>query len=172
MANYANLKSDIAGVIRTNNNEEITGDILQEQLLGMVDSLGAGFQYKGVATPTTAPGTPDENVFYIASTAGTYTNFGSLAVAEGEVAILKYNGSWAKEVTGAATAAQITQLGQEIDNIVADDGDEEGEDFHIADPGGQAIVRFSGGHIATKHFNSATSVKSMAVSGKALIITI
>lgn len=117
MANYANLKSDIAGVIRTNNNEEITGDILQEQLLGMVDSLGAGFQYKGVATPTTAPGTPDENVFYIASTAGTYTNFGGLAVAEGEVAILKYNGSWAKEVTGAATAAQVTQLGQEVKDI-------------------------------------------------------
>ena len=114
MANYANLKSDIAGVIRTNNNEEITGDILQEQLLGMVDSLGAGFQYKGVATPATAPGTPDENVFYIASTAGTYTNFGGLVVAEGEVAILKYNGSWAKEVTGAATAAQVTQLGQEV----------------------------------------------------------
>lgn len=114
MANYANLKSDIAGVIRTNTNEEITGDILQEQLLGMVDSLGAGFQYKGVATPTTAPGTPDENVFYIASTAGTYTNFGSLVVAEGEVAILKYNGSWAKEVMGAATAAQVTQLGQNV----------------------------------------------------------
>lgn len=114
MANYANLKSDIAGVIRTNSNEEITGDTLQEQLLGMVDSLGAGFQYKGVATPATAPGTPDENVFYIASTAGTYTNFGGLAVADGEVAILKYNGSWAKEVSGAATAAQVTQLGQEI----------------------------------------------------------
>lgn len=117
MANYANLKSDIAGVIRTNNNEEITGDILQEQLLGMVDSLGAGFQYKGVATPTTAPGTPDENVFYIAATAGTYTNFGSLVVAEGEVAILKYNGSWTKEVTGAATAAQVTQLGQDVDGL-------------------------------------------------------
>lgn len=117
MANYANLKSDIAGVIRTNNNEEITGDILQEQLLGMVDSLGAGFQYKGVATPTTAPGTPDENVFYIASTAGTYTNFGGLAVADGEVAILKYNGSWTKEVTGAATAAQVTQLRQEVTGI-------------------------------------------------------
>lgn len=117
MANYANLKSDIAGVIRTNNNEEITGDILQEQLLGMVDSLGAGFQYKGVAIPTTAPGTPDENVFYIASTAGTYTNFGGLVVAEGEVAILKYNGSWAKEVTGAATSAQVTQLEHEVDGI-------------------------------------------------------
>ena len=117
MANYANLKSDIAGVIRTNNNEEITGDILQEQLLGMVDSLGAGFQYKGVATPTTAPGTPDENVFYIASTAGTYTNFGGKVVADGEVAILKYNGSWAKEVTGAATAARVTQLGQKVDEF-------------------------------------------------------
>lgn len=115
MANYANLKSDIAGVIRTNNNEEITGDILQEQLFNMVGELGAGYQYMGIAIPTTNPGSPDANVFYIASTAGTYTNFGGAVVADGEVAVLKYNGTWTKEVSGAATAAQVTQLGREVE---------------------------------------------------------
>lgn len=121
MANYANLKATINANIKANGAEEITGPILNNVLNAAVNALGAGWQYMGVATPATSPGTPDANVFYIASTAGTYTNFGGLAVADGEVAILKYNGSWSKEVTGAATAAQVTQLGQEVgtnkDNI-------------------------------------------------------
>lgn len=120
MANYANLKATINANIKANGAEEITGPILNNVLNAAVNALGAGWQYMGVATPATSPGTPDANVFYIASTAGTYTNFGGLVVAEGEVAILKWNGSWAKEVTGAATAAQVTQLGQEVDEIYSD----------------------------------------------------
>lgn len=117
MANYNNLKATINANIKANGNEEITGPILNTVLNQAVTTLGDGWSYKGIATPSMSPGTPDSNVFYIATTAGTYTNFGSLVVAEGEVAILKYNGSWAKEVTGAATAAQVTQLGQEVNGI-------------------------------------------------------
>ena len=85
----------------------------------MVEELGAGYQYMGVATPTTNPGTLDCRCFYIASAAGTYTYFKNssnvaLVVNDGEVAILKYDTSWSKEVTGAATAAQVTQLGQYV----------------------------------------------------------
>lgn len=126
MANYANLKATIAANIKQNGNEEITGPILQSVLTQMTTLLGSGWAYAGVATPATAPGTPDNNVFYITSTAGTYTNFGGLVVAENEVAILKYNGAWAKDVPGIATAAQVTQLGQKlsipitIDNEVPD----------------------------------------------------
>lgn len=116
MANYNNLKATINANIKANGNEEITGPILNTVLNQAVTTLGDGWSYKGIATPSMSPGTPDSNVFYIATTAGTYTNFGSLVVAEGEVAILKYNGSWAKEVTGAATAAQVTQLGQDVDD--------------------------------------------------------
>lgn len=118
MANYNNLKATINANIKANGNEEITGPILNTVLNQAVTTLGDGWSYKGIATPSMSPGTPDSNVFYIATTAGTYTNFGSLVVAEGEVAILKYNGSWAKEVTGAATAAQVTQLGQEMTAIM------------------------------------------------------
>lgn len=116
MANHNDLKSDIRQYIYSNQNEEITGNILRDVLLEMVDSLGDGWTYKGVATTSTNPGTPDDNVFYIATAPGTYTNFGGLSVADGEVAILKYNGSWAKDVTGAATSAQVTQLGQKVDD--------------------------------------------------------
>lgn len=114
MANYATLKSAIQQVVKTNGNEEITGALLQQSLLAMINSLGAGYQFVGVADTTTVPGTPDQNVFYIASESGTYSNFGGLSVSDGEVAIFKYNGTWTKEVTGAATVAQLTQLGQEV----------------------------------------------------------
>lgn len=70
----------------------------------------------GMATPTN-PGsaqTPDYKCFYLATTPDTYTNLGGLIVADGEVAILKYDTSWHKEVTGAATAEQLNQLGQKI----------------------------------------------------------
>lgn len=118
MANYANLKSTIDANVNTNGTEAITGAVLNSVLKQMVSTMGeAGYLYKGVATPATSPGTPDTNVWYLASTAGTYTNFGGAVVADGEVAILKYNGSWTKEVTGAATAAQVTQLGKEVGDL-------------------------------------------------------
>jgi hypothetical protein len=117
MANYETLKAAIQQVVKTNGNNEITGALLQQSLLSMINSLGVGYQFVGIATPSTNPGTPDQNVFYIASESGTYSNFGGLSVSDGEVAILKYNGTWTKEVTGAATAAQVTQLGQDVDDL-------------------------------------------------------
>ena len=108
MSDYSSLKATINANIKANNNHEITGAITNSVLNAMVDSLGAGYQYKGVATPTN-PGsaqTPDYKCFYFATTPGTYTNLGGLVVADGEVAILKYDTSWTKEVTGAATADQ------------------------------------------------------------------
>ena len=192
MANYATLKDAIQDVIKTNGNNEITGALLQQSLLAIINSLGAGYQFIGIATPetnpgthdqkvfyigasgtypnfgpavipdgnlgvfyydsswhygtvsfpignnsvteaklasalvgklfqtgykymgvattSTNPGTPDQNVFYIATTAGTYTNFGSLTVNSGECAILKYNNGWTKDTTNIATDDDINEL--------------------------------------------------------------
>lgn len=118
MADYATLKAAIQAVIYENGNQEITGSVMQATLLAMVNSLGANYQYAGIATPSTNPGTPDQNVFYLASTAGTYVNFGNIVLAENEVAILKYNGSWTKEVAGLASAEKVNQLSQKIDAFV------------------------------------------------------
>lgn len=109
MANYSILKAAIQAVIKQNGNNEITGALLQAQLLSMINSLGANYQFAGIATPAANPGTPDQNVFYLASTAGTYANFGGLVLADGEVAVLKYNGSWSKDLTGVAQASSIRQ---------------------------------------------------------------
>lgn len=115
MANYETLKAAIQSVVKTNGNNEITGALLQQSLLAMINSLGNGYQYIGIAKTTTKPGTPDQNVFYIASEIGTYPNFDGLAVSDGEVAILKYNGSWTKEITGAATKDYVEAIGKVIE---------------------------------------------------------
>ena len=110
MANYATLKAAIIAAIKQNGNNEITGNLLQQQLLAMVNSLGVGYQYAGTATPETNPGTPDQNVFYLASTAGTYFNLGGFVLADGEIAILKYNGVWSKDSTGAASLEYANKI--------------------------------------------------------------
>lgn len=63
----------------------------------LITSLKAQFSYKGIAKPTTNPGVPDSNVFYIAGE-GTYTNFSNLVIEVGQLGILKWDGSWHKEV--------------------------------------------------------------------------
>lgn len=120
MADYANLKSAIQEVIKTNGNNEITGALLQQSLLAMINSLGGYYQFAGIATPSTNPGTPDQNVFYLASTAGTYSNFGSIVIAENEAAILKYNGTWLKDSSGFATSQKVSQLDDEVTQIEKD----------------------------------------------------
>lgn len=102
MANYATLKAAIAAAIKQNGNNEITGNLLQAQLLSIVNIMGSGYQYMGFALPTTNPGTPDARVFYIATRPGVYTNFDGLAVAAGEMIIIYYDSSWHRIVIGTA----------------------------------------------------------------------
>lgn len=98
MANYSTLKAAVADVVKTNGTQAITGANLQTVLLSIINSVGGGgYIFKGVATPSTDAGTPDENVFYIGG-AGTYANFGtSVTIPVGSICVFKYNGSWVKE---------------------------------------------------------------------------
>jgi len=77
-----------------NNAKQIEGETIQQYLLYLVNSLTVGYQFMGVATPSTSPGTPDQNVFYIGG-AGTYANFGtSITVRQGQICVFAWNGSW------------------------------------------------------------------------------
>ena len=97
MSDYSALKTASQQAVYTNGNNEITGAGLQSVLLQIVNTVGDGYVFKGVATAGTAPGTPDANVFYIAP-AGTYENFGSsYTVPVGSVGVFVWNGSWSKE---------------------------------------------------------------------------
>lgn len=116
MSNYKNLKTTIDANIKQNGNQEITGPILNSVLNLMVNILGTGYQFAGVATldPATDPGTPDAKVFYIANGKGTYTNFGSLEVTEDEVVVLYWDSAWHKLLTGIASQAKLSELDQEL----------------------------------------------------------
>lgn len=76
---YENLKNTIKQVIKQNGNQEITGSILQSTLLNIVNTIGKGVTFAGIAIPTTNPGVPDGPVFYIASEPGNYVNFPNLS---------------------------------------------------------------------------------------------
>lgn len=98
MANWIKLKKAIADVIKTNGNEEITGAIMQQTLISIVDNLGGNAQFGGVAVPSTVPADTDGSVFYLASTQGTYPNFSGIEVDASEMAVFTKNtaGTWVK----------------------------------------------------------------------------
>nr|DAR43947.1 MAG TPA: hypothetical protein [Caudoviricetes sp.] len=98
MANWIKLKKAIADVIKTNGNEEITGAIMQQTLISIVDNLGGNAQFGGVAVPSTVPADTDGSLFYLASTQGTYTNFSNINVDASEMAVFTKDasGTWVK----------------------------------------------------------------------------
>lgn len=114
MSNYNSLKTTIDANIKQNGRQEITGQILNSVLNQMVTTLGTGYQFMGVATIDTNPGSPDAKVFYIANGKGTYTNFGGIEVTEDEVVALYYDTEWHKEATGIASNEKLTELESEI----------------------------------------------------------
>ena len=95
MADNTELKNAIAKIIKTNGNQEITGQVLQNTLNNIISSIGSNATFAGIAIPITSPGTPDQNVFYFAVQAGTYVNFGGLVI-KGGFNIIKNNtsGNW------------------------------------------------------------------------------
>ena len=96
---WNNLKAAIAAAIRTNNNQEITGDILQNTLNSIVDNVGANATFAGVATPSTSPGTPDGPVFWIAGTPGIYSNFNNAQVRNEQLSVFVWNNpTWTSHV--------------------------------------------------------------------------
>ena len=119
MANYSELLNDINAAIYENNDQEIDALEVRAILREMVTSLGSGFLFKGIATPSSPSGTgtyePDQNVFYLATTAGTYSYLGGLVVAAGEVAFLCFDGTWTKKSTALLSKGSI------VDNTTTDD---------------------------------------------------
>lgn len=135
MANYATLKAAIESVIRTNGNEEITGEILQNAIIALIESLGAKYQFAGIATPGssgTNPGTPDYNVIYIAGV-GTYPNFGETDVEKGHIGVFAYNGSWDYETieTGAYFEYEEYPQGAAVEFTFYDSGNPDGVSIKI-----------------------------------------
>ena len=117
MGNYKELKQAISDVIKTNGNQEITGAIMQNALLSIISTVGSNATFAGIATPETNPGTPDQNVFYIATENGIYSNFGGITIQDEVVIFSNKNGSWQKNVTGIAASNNLLQIEKELENI-------------------------------------------------------
>ena len=108
--NNSEIKSMIANTIKPNGKGEITGQRLQDVLIAMVNVLGDGYMYLGDATPLTDPDTPDNKVFYLATEAGTYTNFDNIVVSE--PTILYFDTQWhSKPLNGNfPTVAHVSDI--------------------------------------------------------------
>ena len=155
MADTTALKNRIRAAIKANDNQEITGPVLQQALLDIVDELDLypeleneatargnadtqlnnlitgiknnidnGYVYAGIATPSSTPTTG--KVFYLALTAGTYTNFGATVVLQG-INILKYNGTaWSLDSflglddVPTQDSSNLVKSGGVLDSIIKD----------------------------------------------------
>ena len=115
MANYQNLMAVINAVIKTNNRREITGQVLQNVLNTMVSSIGENMQLTGFATPTTNPGQPDQNIFYVAKQAGTYSHFNNITLDNGLSFLMWKNGQWSSETIGIPDLDWVRQNFVSID---------------------------------------------------------
>lgn len=121
---WTSLKNGIATVIKTNGNQEITGNALQGVLNSMVNALGAHATFAGFAIPSTSPGTPDGPVFYFAFQEGSYSNFGAtpFVISEGEFGIFVWNGTTWNTVKYTAGLSEIVSelndLGSKTTQVV------------------------------------------------------
>lgn len=87
------LKAAVTAVITDNNNNEITGPVLETLFnSNVIDQLGEG-KYQGVATPSTTPiASPESEIFYFAYENGQYVNLGGHTVND-QLAIIRWNTS-------------------------------------------------------------------------------
>lgn len=131
--NYETLKAAVANVIKTNGNEEITGQLLQDVLIAIINALGSGYQFMGIATAETTPGTPDQRVFYLAGSAGSTVLPGFGITVDHEICVLMYSDEWEKQtllqfdsvltsgsqnlVTSGMVYDALTNLSQAIDGL-------------------------------------------------------
>lgn len=75
----------------------VTPPKLSTDIQALINNISKNALYAGIATPTTNPDVPDGPVFYLATQAGTYSNFNGIELLEGESAIIKWNkGAWTK----------------------------------------------------------------------------
>ena len=129
------LKKAITDVIKTNGAEEITGQLLQDTLVSMVNALGENATFAGFAHPNTMPGTPDGPVFFFATEPGVYANFEGIEVRENETAVLlnRYS-QWEKHTLslggGSSMVKDLGGIGDDaftylanLDNLVTKTGD-------------------------------------------------
>lgn len=120
MANFDQLKQSVAALIRTNGAEEITGQIMQDVLLTIINSISGGYMFGGVAQHSGNVGNPDYNVFYLAGS-GAYTGYGdAINIPDGCYGVFRYNGSWTQDVVDIGVHLTGTISAGETNGVTGD----------------------------------------------------
>ena len=103
--------SDSAVTTQKIASEAVTEAKLATSLLTKLFSTG--YKFAGVATPYGNPGTPNQDVFYLAG-AGTYPNYGYAVIMPGQLGVLKYNGGWTTEIiSGVGQIVEMANVEEE-----------------------------------------------------------
>ena len=146
MADNSTLKSSIRNVVKTNGDGAITGQNMQDVLISMVDVLGEGYQFLGGCTPSTNPGTPDNNVFYLATEAGTYSNFTGDSITE--PTIFYFDTTWhALAVNGDfAAVVRVTDILNNFNRTASDKALSAGKGKQLNDTLNSAIAAIQEGY--------------------------
>lgn len=109
---YSELTQLINQNIKTNGEQSITGELLNNVLRQMVNELGAYPTFAGFANPSTTPIAVDPKIFYIATEPGTYANFGNLVLPSGYIGIFRNStGNWSI-MTAPIVGARTTEGGE------------------------------------------------------------
>lgn len=115
---YDTLKALVNAKVYENTEQEITGGDMNNVLQSAIASLGAHYQMGGLVSPNDKITVGDEPVVFLATTPGTYTYFGGLVVADGEVALLVWSGTaWSKQTPDIATGTEVSQLSQKVTDL-------------------------------------------------------
>lgn len=121
--NYDELKRNIADVVKTNGNQEITGQIMQDALFALIENLGEGWQFGGAVRPSDVPALgADVRGFWLAVEKGVYADFGGVEVSE--LSAIVYGDGWGVLPLGVAfgvdTEAEIGALSERVKALEAD----------------------------------------------------
>lgn len=126
------IKASVQDAIKSNNNQEITGQVLQTTLISIINSLGSNFSCAGVANPSTNPGTPDGPVYYFAFEAGVYSNFGAIELDGTTLHLFFWDGNtWENMDTKIGADSSILNRVNESLRIIESSLFNEGEESYL-----------------------------------------
>lgn len=117
MANNSNLISTVTSIIKSGKIPKIKGSEHQSVLLSVINSFGEHSLFAGVATPTTNPNNPDQNVFYIAEKKGIYTHFNNYALESGIIVLTNRTGSWVATPIDIASGTELDDINVRLEAI-------------------------------------------------------
>lgn len=138
------------------------------QLTAELNRLAKTYAFGGVATPSTNPGTPTTNTFYIASESGIYSKMGNITLVATETAIIAWNGaSWVKHTidiplpmpsTNGFSAAKVGNGVMVFDTKFAEAGDSLDYSFELTGVSGNiAFMNEDGTRISTVGVGNGTA---------------